>query len=220
MYKATIADIKSLRDLSGAGLKDCKNALNECEGDLDNAMDWLRTKGIAKAAKKSSRITTEGMVHSYIHTGSRLGVLVEVNCETDFVARTFDFREFVEDVAMHIAASRPQYVNDTEIPENVVQRETEIQVARVVEEGKPQHIAETRIVPGRILKWKKEISLMHQQWMHTDDKMTVTDVVAGMIHKTGENITIRRFVTFELGEGLQKRSDNFADEVAQMTSSN
>jgi elongation factor Ts len=220
-YKVSMNDIKVLRARSGAGIKDCKNALKENNGDLDNAMDWLRTKGISRAAKKSSRTASEGMIHSYIHAGSRLGVIVEVNCETDFVARTDSFKEFADDLAMHIAASRPEYVSQEDIPADVITKETEIQVARVVEEGKPKHIAETRIVPGRITKWKKEISLMDQLWIHDDaGKATVNEVLNNMVHKIGENIKIRRFVTFVLGEGLKKKENNFAEEVAAMTGSN
>jgi elongation factor Ts len=220
-YKVSMDDIKALRQMSGAGIKDCKNALKENDGDMDSAMDWLRTKGISRAAKKSSRTASEGMIHSYIHAGSRLGVILEVNCETDFVARTDEFKGFVDDLAMHIAASRPEYVSQDDIPEDIVNKETEIQVARVVEEGKPKHIAETRIVPGRITKWKKEISLLDQLWIHDDDnKATVNEILNNMIHKTGENIKVRRFVIFVLGEGLKKKVNNFAEEVASMTGSN
>jgi elongation factor Ts len=220
MYKVSMNDIKSLREGSGAGIKDCKNALKENEGDMDKAMDWLRSKGIARAAKKSSRTASEGMVHSYIHAGARLGVIVEVNCETDFVARTSEFKSFVDDLSMHIAASRPEFVSVEEIPDAVIEKEKTIQIARAVEEGKPQNIAEKMVV-GRIKKWKKEISLMDQLWIHDDDgKATVNEVVNNMVHKTGENIKIRRFVTFVLGEGLKKRENDFVAEVAAMTGSN
>ena len=217
MSKVNMQDLKELRQRSGAGLKDCKNALKENDGDMDKAIDWLRKKGIAKAVKKAGRAATEGMVHSYIHSGSRLGVLVEVNCETDFVAKTDDFKNFVDDLSMHIAASRPQYVSEDHIPTSVVEKEKEIQIARAVEAGKPQNIAEKMVV-GRINKWKKEISLVDQIWMHDDaGKQTVKQVLNDMVLKTGENVQIRRFITFELGEGLAKKEDNFAEEVAAMS---
>lgn len=217
MSKVNMQDLKELRQRSGAGLKDCKNALKENGGDMDKAIDWLRAKGIAKAVKKAGRAASEGRVHSYIHAGSRLGVLVEVNCETDFVAKTDQFMNFVDDLSMHIAASRPQYVSEEQIPADAVEKEKSIQVARAMEEGKPQNIAE-RMVVGRIGKWKKEISLVDQIWMHDDaGKMTVKEVLNEMVLKTGENVQIRRFVTFELGEGLAKKEDNFAEEVAAMS---
>jgi elongation factor Ts len=217
MSKVNMQDLKELRERSGAGLKDCKNALKENDHDMDKAIDWLRAKGIAKAVKKAGRAATEGMVHSYIHAGARLGVLIEVNCETDFVAKTDQFKDFVDDLSMHIAASRPQFVSEEHIPADVVEKETEIQIARAMEEGKPKNIAEKMVV-GRIGKWKKEISLVDQIWMHDDEgKMTVKEVLNEMVLKTGENVQIRRFVTFELGEGLAKKEDNFAEEVAAMS---
>jgi len=217
MAKVNMADLKVLRERSGAGIKDCKNALIENNGDMDAAVDWLRAKGIAKAVKKAGRAASEGMVHSYIHAGSRLGVLVEVNCETDFVAKTDNFKNFVDDLAMHIAAIRPQFVSEDHIPADVVEKEKEIQIARAMEEGKPQNIAEKMVV-GRIGKWKKEISLLDQIWMHDDEgKQTVKEALNAMVLQTGENVQIRRFVTFELGEGLAKKEDNFAEEVAAMS---
>lgn len=217
MSKVNMKDLKELRARAGAGLKDCKNALNENNGDMEKAIDWLRKKGIAKAVKKAGRAASEGMVHSYIHSGSRLGVLVEVNCETDFVAKTEDFRSFVDDLAMHIVASRPQFVSEAQIPDEVVEKEKEIQIARAMEEGKPKNIAEKMVV-GRIGKWRKEISLIDQIWMHDDEgKQTVKDILNAMVLKTGENVQIRRFVTFGLGEGLAKKEDNFVEEVAAMS---
>lgn len=302
MYKASMADIKQLRARSGAGIKDCKNALNENNGDVQAALDFLRMKGIAKAAKKASRIATEGAIHA--HIVDNVGVLLEVNCETDFVARTDAFKDFVrsvaehiiqhqvdsvdellekdwsggssvgeaakqmvfktgenirirrfsrystnaggqlhsyihtgarlgvlvevaanaqidelaEEIAMHIAASRPEYVSSASIPEDIISKEFEIQKARVIEEGKPEHIAE-RIVGGRIGKWKKEISLYDQIWIHDDnDQMAVQARLQEASKSYGEDIAVSRFSTFALGEGMEKKANNFAEEVAAMTS--
>ena len=305
MAKVNMADLKSLRERSGAGLKDCKNALLESNGDMDAAMDWLRAKGIAKAAKKSSRIATEGMIHAFVSTDAKSGSLIEINCETDFVGKTAefqgfvaemaehvatktpsdvndlleqtwlfeegqsvkekmnsmvlstgenvnvrrfvnlngdyvaeyihagsrlgvilnvsvdgidtnnsDFRSFVEDLTMHIAANRPEFVSDAEIPAEVIAKETEIQVARAVEEGKPQNIAEKMVV-GRINKWKKEISFMDQIF----DDVNKTSVAKEIVNKGtefGGSFTVNSFVTFALGEGMAKKVDNFAEEVAAM----
>jgi len=301
MYKPTMSVIKDLRSRTGAGIKDCKTALQENNGDFDSAIDWLRTKGIAKAAKKAGRAATEGIIHSAVNNG--VGALVEVNCETDFVARTDGFKgfvtdlvnhllankpadnaelmsqswhtgdtveavaqqmvfktgenvqlrrfeifassnilhsyihtgarlgvlveisadnqndailEFADDLSMHIAATRPEFVSSDEIPQAVVDKEFAIQKARVMEEGKPEKIAE-KVVMGRIGKWKKEISLIDQPWMHDDaGKLPVKQVVKDLSATHG-NVSIVRFTTFELGEGLEKKANNFAEEVAQMS---
>jgi elongation factor Ts len=206
------ADIKSLRQRTGAGILDCKKALVENEGDLDAAIDWLRAKGIANAAKKSGRIASEGVVNAYIHPGGKIGVLLEVNCETDFVAINDGFKDLCHDIAMHIAAAAPEYVTKEEVSEAAVERERQVQLQRVMEEGKPEHIAE-RIVEGRMGKYFEEVCLLEQKFIK-DDKKTVGEVVTDAVARIGENIRVRRFERFVLGEGLEKRSDDFAAEVA------
>lgn len=205
-------DIKQLREQTGAGMLDCKKALTESGGDFQEAIDWLRKKGLAAAAKKAGRVASEGAVGAYIHANGKIGVLVEVNAETDFVARTDQFQNLVKDVAMHIAASAPQFVSSDDIPEQVLQREKKLQLERVVEEGKPEHIAD-RIVEGRLKKYFTEICLLDQPWFRDDDK-TVGDVLSEAVGTIGENIRVRRFTRYELGEGLEKREDDFAAEVA------
>jgi elongation factor Ts len=213
MAEVTAAMIKDLRERTGSGMADCKKALVECEADVDKAVEYLRKKGLAKAAKKAGRTATEGLVHSYIHAGGRIGVLVEVNCETDFVARNDDFVSFTNEVALQIAAMNPQYVSVDEVPEDVVAKEREIRTATAKESGKPDNVLE-KIVEGQINKWKKEICLLDQPWVK-DDKKSIAAVLNEVVAKLGENIKIRRFVRFEVGEGLEKKEDNFADEVAK-----
>jgi elongation factor Ts len=208
---ASMNDIKALRERTGAGILDCKKALVENDGDMEAAIDWLRKKGIASAAKKSSRIAAEGLVHAYIHAGGKIGVLIEVNCETDFVAKTEQFEELVHNIAMQIAAYGPLYVNVDEIPAADLAREREVQKARVIEEGKPEHIAD-KIVDGRISKWHKEVCLLDQVYFRDEEK-TVGDLITDAVQTIGENIKVRRFVRWNLGEGLEKRSDDFVAEV-------
>lgn len=208
----SMAQIKELRARTGAGILDCKKALAANENSIDAAVDWLRAKGIAKAAKKSTRAATEGLVHSYIHAGGKIGVLLEVNCETDFVAKNDGFKELVADIAMHIAAAAPEYVSRDEVPADVVAKEKEVQVARVVEEGKPAHIAE-KIVEGRIGKFFEEICLLEQKFVK-DDSKSVEAMLTDSVARIGENIKVRRFSRFVLGEGLEKKQDDFAAEVA------
>lgn len=210
-----MAEIKELRAITGAGILDCKKALAENENSIEKSIDWLRAKGISKAAKKSSRAATEGSVMSYIHAGGSIGVLVEVNCETDFVSRNEGFQELVRDIAMHIAAAGPDYVSRDEVPADVVAKEKAVQIARVVEEGKPAHIAE-KIVEGRIGKFFSDICLLEQKFVKDDDK-TVEQVLTDAVARIGENIRVRRFARFVLGEGLEKKADDFAAEVASMT---
>lgn len=212
MSKISASLVKELREKTGAGMLDCRNALQETDGDLDKAVDLLREKGLSKAAKKSSRIAAEGLVESYIH-GGRIGVLVEVNSETDFVAKTDEFKEFVKDVAMQIAASNPKYVTRDEVPEEIVNHEREVLTQQAMNEGKPQNIAE-KMVEGRIEKFYKEIVLLEQPFIKDPDK-SIETMLNEKIAKIGENIKIRRFVRFEVGEGLEKREENFADEVAK-----
>ncbi len=204
--------IKTLRQRTGAGILDCKKALAENDGDLDAALDWLRTKGIANAAKKASRIASEGLVTSYIHGNGKIGVLLEVNCETDFVALNDSFKDLTRDIAMHIAAAAPEYVTREEIPSDAADKERSIQLQRTMEEGKPEHIAE-KIVEGRMGKWYQEICLLEQKFVKNDEK-TIEQVVQDAVATIGENIKIRRFHRYVLGEGLEKRSDDFAAEVA------
>ncbi|PVY94677.1 elongation factor Ts [Ezakiella coagulans] len=212
MSKISASLVKELREKTGAGMLDCRNALQETDGDLDKAVDLLREKGLSKAAKKSSRIAAEGLVEAYIH-GGRIGVLVEVNSETDFVAKTDEFKDFVKDVAMQIAASSPKYVSREEVPEEIINHEKEVLTQQAMNEGKPQNIAE-KMVEGRIEKFYKEIVLLEQPFIKDPDK-SIETLLKEKIAKIGENIKIRRFVRFEVGEGLEKREENFADEVAK-----
>lgn len=204
--------VKDLRERTGAGMLDCKKALEESSGNLDAAIDWLRAKGISKAAKKADRVAAEGLVASYIHGEGRIGVLVEVNSETDFVARNADFRQFVSDIAMHIAATNPMCVREDEIPENVRAHEREVLTARAREEGKAPAMLE-KIIDGQMKKWAAQQVLLTQPFVKNPDK-TVGDYLNDAIAKIGENLVIRRFARFELGEGIEKRKDDFAAEVA------
>jgi len=205
------AAVKELRERTGAGIMDCKKALNETDGNVEKAIDVLREKGLAAAAKKAGRIAAEGVVESYIHMGGRIGVLVEVNCETDFVAKTDEFRALVKDIAMQIAASNPLYVSADEVEPSVIEHEREIQRAIALNEGKPEKIVD-KMVEGRIAKYMKDICLLDQPFVKDPD-ITVRDLVTQKIAKIGENITVRRFVRYQMGEGLQKKEDNFVEEV-------
>jgi len=205
--------IKDLRERTGAGMADCKKALVEVSGDMEKAIDYLRTKGLAKAAKKAGREATEGLVVSYIHGGGRIGVLVEINCETDFVARNEDFQAFTRDVAMQIAAMAPQFVRKDEVSEDVIGRERDVLLAKAKESGKPEPVIQ-KMVDGQVTKWIKEICLLDQSFVKNPDK-TIEQLQQELISKIGENIKIRRFVRFELGEGLEKKKTDFAAEVAQ-----
>jgi elongation factor Ts len=213
MAEVTATMIKDLRERTGAGMADCKKALQECEADAEKAIDYLRKKGLAKAAKKAGREATEGAVVSYIHAGGRIGVLVEINCETDFVARNEDFVGFTKDVAMQIAAMNPQFVRKEEVDETTVARERAVLIEKAKESGKPEAIA-AKMVEGQISKWMKEICLLDQSFVKNPDK-TIDQIQQELIAKIGENIKIRRFVRFELGEGLEKKKDDFAAEVAK-----
>ncbi|MGI6571425.1 MAG: translation elongation factor Ts [Caldicoprobacterales bacterium] len=205
------ARVKELRDLTGAGMMDCKRALQEAEGNMEKAVEILREKGLSAAAKKAGRIAAEGVVESYIHMGGKIGVLVEVNCETDFVAKTAEFKSFVRDIAMHIAASNPKYLSKEDVPEEVIAKEKEILRAQALNEGKPEKIVD-RMVEGRIKKYYSEICLLEQPFVKDTDK-TIQDIVNEQISTIGEKISIRRFVRYQMGEGLEKRQDNFAEEV-------
>ena len=208
--------VKELREKTGAGMMDCKKALTENEGDMTKAIEWLRQKGTISADKKQGRVAAEGLVESYIHTGGRIGVLVEVNCETDFVARREEFQELVKNIAMQIAACpNVEFVKVEDIPEDTVAKEKAIEMGRDDLEGKPDNIKE-KIVTGRIDKRLNEISLLPQPYIR-DQSVTVEELVKQNIAKLGENIQIRRFVRFVLGEGIEKEETNFADEVAAQT---
>ncbi len=190
--------VKELREKSGAGIMDCKEALAASDGSIESAIDFLRKKGLQAADKRSSRATSEGVVHSYIHGGGRLGVLVEVNCETDFVARTDDFQELCRDLGMQIAASNPQYVSPEEVPAEAVARERDILTEQAKQSGRPDNVIE-KIVEGRLQKYYQETCLLEQPFVKDSDK-TVNDVVRDHIAKLGENITVARFARFVLGE--------------------
>ncbi len=211
--EVTATMIKDLRERTGAGMSDCKKALTEVSGDVDKAIDYLRAKGLAKAAKKAGREATEGLVYSYIHGNGRIGVLLEVNCETDFVARNDDFVAFTRDVAMQVAAMAPQFVRKDEVAADVVAREREVLLAKAKESGKPEAVI-AKIVDGQIAKWLNEICLLDQPFVKDGEK-TIETLQQELIAKIGENIKIRRFVRFELGEGLEKKKDDFAAEVAK-----
>jgi translation elongation factor Ts len=203
--------VKQLRERTGAGMMDCKKALTETDGNIEKAIEFLREKGLAAAAKKAGRIAAEGLVDSYIHGNGRIGVLVEVNIETDFAAANEDFKAFVKDIAMQIAAAKPEYVRREEVPAEILEKEKEILTAQARNEGKPEKIIE-KMVEGRIEKYYKEVCLMEQGWIKDPDK-TIKQLMTEKIATIGENINIRRFVRFERGEGLAKKEENFADEV-------
>ena len=214
----TASDVKMLRDRTGAGMMDCKNALIETNGDMEKAIDYLREKGIAKAAKKAGRIAAEGLVDSYIHMGGRVGVLLKVNCETDFVARGDAFKELVHDIALQIAASNPTYLAKADVPADVLEKEKEILKAQAIEEGKPANIVE-RMVEGRIKTFYDENCLLCQKFVK-DPSKTIEQLVVEATATIGEKISVRRFVRFEMGEGLEKKNENLADEVAKQVASN
>jgi len=198
-------EVKELRARTGAGIMDCKNALKEADGDIDKAIDFLRTKGLAKAAKKAGRIASQGLVSSYIHAGGKIGVLVEINCETDFVAKTDDFQQFVKDIAMHVAASSPQYIKREDVPGAVIEKEKKIYETQARESGKPDKIIE-RIVSGKIDKFLSEICLLEQPFIKDPDK-TIQALLQETIARLGENIAIRRFVRYQLSEGIEEGSE-------------
>jgi len=190
--------VKQLREKTGAGIMDCKEALSECDGDIPKAIDFLRTKGLATAAKRAGRAMTEGVIHSYIHMGGKLGVMVEVNCETDFVAKNKDFQEFTKNVSMQIAATNPVGIKPEDVPEETINKEREIYRAQVKEMGKPDKIVD-KIVEGKMQKYFNENCLLNQAYVR-DPNITIEDLLNEMIAKIGENITIKRFVRFQIGE--------------------
>ncbi|MBQ7578921.1 MAG: translation elongation factor Ts [Clostridia bacterium] len=207
----TSKDVMELRERTGVGMLKCKEALDATEGNMEKAIEYLREKGIANAAKKEGRIAAEGIVESYIHQGGKIGVLLEVNCETDFVAKSDDFKALVHDIAMHIAAAAPLYVSDAEVDQNALAKEREIFRAQALNEGKPEAVVD-KMVEGRVKKYLKEVCLYDQMFVK-DPSKDIRTLVNEAISKIGEKITIRRFVRFVMGEGLEKRSENFADEI-------
>ena len=207
----TAAMVKELRELTGAGMMACKKALTETEGNIEKAVDFLREKGLAAAAKKAGRVAAEGVVETYVHGGGRIGVMVEINCETDFVAKTDDFKSLAHDIALQIAAKNPMVVRREEVSEEVLEHEREVLRAQALNEGKPANIVEKMIV-GRIEKYYKEICLMEQEFIKDPDK-TISQLINEKIAKIGENITVRRFTVYQLGEGIEKKTTDFAAEV-------
>ncbi len=210
----TAADVKRLREETSVGMMDCKKALTECNGNYDAAVDYLRKKGLAAANKKQGRIAAEGIIESYVH-GGKIGVMVEINCETDFVAKNDDFKTFAKDVAMHICAADPRFVQESEMDQNFVNKEAEIYAAQLKEQGKPDAMI-PNIVKGKIAKLAQEVCLLNQKFVKDPDK-TISDLVNELTLKIGEKISIRRFAKFNLGEGIEKKQDNLADEVAKLT---
>lgn len=204
--------VKELRERTSAGMLDCKKALQENDGDFDKAIDWLRQKGLSKAAKKAGRVATEGLVYSYIHGEGRIGVLVEVNSETDFVSRNSEFKDFVHDMAMHIAATNPLAISKEDISAEDIAKERSVLEAKAREEGKKEDFI-GKIVEGQIAKWLSENCLMEQKFVKNSD-VTISEHLNNTIAKIGENLVIRRFVRYELGEGIEKKTENFAEEVA------
>ena len=196
--------VKDLRQRTGAGVVDCKTALQEAKGNVDGAIEYLRRKGLATAAKKAGRIAADGLVSSYVHAGGKMGVLVEINCETDFVAKTEDFQTFVKNMAMHIAAANPQYIRRQEVPEEVLEREKRIYRSQALDAGKPEKVIE-KIIQGKMERFYSEVCLLEQTYVKDSD-LTIKEVLDAMIGKVGENINIRRFARFQLGEGLQSKT--------------
>ncbi|MGE5707786.1 MAG: translation elongation factor Ts [Bacteroidota bacterium] len=209
--EVSAAQVKELRERTGAGMMDCKKALTECTGDVDKAVEFLRQKGLAAAAKKASRIAAEGSIGSYIHLGGKIGVLVEVNCETDFVAKTDDFQNLVKDVAMQIAASNPMYVQREDVPTDLVENEKRVLLGAEDLAKKPENVRE-KMVEGRINKFFEQICLLEQPFVK-EPSQTVGQMINEKIAKIGEKISVRRFTRYVLGEGIEKRKDDFASEV-------
>ena len=220
MAEITAAAVKQLREKTGAGMMECKKALTEADGDEEKAVNILRERGLASAKKREGRIASEGIVGSYIHMGGKVGVLVELNCETDFVARGEEFSQLVKDIAMHIAAAEPRYVSREEIPASVLDKEREIARAQATNDpkntGKPDQVID-KIVEGRLNKFYEEAVLLDQPFVK-DPAKTVAELVTEKVAKTGEKITIRRFTRYKMGEGLERRDEDFGNEVASLVS--
>ena len=212
MATVTTQMIKDLRERTQAGMSDCKKALTECDADMEKAIEYLRKKGIAQAAKKATRIASEGVIANYMH-GTRIGVMLELNCETDFVSRNPDFQTFARDVAMQVAAMSPQYLSQEEIPAAVIEQEKAIRMEQARLQKKPEPVLQ-KIVDGQMAKWFKEVCLLEQTWVKDPEgKKDIKSLLTDLVGKIGENLKIRRFVRYEVGEGLAKRADDFVEEV-------
>ena len=209
----TAKDVQTLREMTSAGMMDCKKALAETNGDMDAAVKWLRERGIAQSAKRAGRVASEGAVTSYIHMGGKFGVLAEINCETDFAARSEPFQTFCKDICLQICSASPKAVRREDIPQADLEAEREIYKARAKESGKPEKIWD-KIIDGMVGKWYKEVCLLEQQFVKDPDR-TIEDLMKELSGKIGEKIEVRRFVRFQLGEGIEKPQANLAEEVAQ-----
>jgi elongation factor Ts len=212
MAEVSASMVKELREKTGAGMMDCKKALSETGGDFAKAEEWLRKKGISRAEGKASRVAAEGMIGTYIH-GGRIGVIVEVNCETDFVARNTDFQDLVKDVAMQVAAANPKYVRREEVPTELLEKEKEIQRALLKQQNKPEAMWD-KILVGKVEKYYEQVCLVDQLWVK-DDKKKVGEMITERAAKIGEKVAVRRFVRYEVGEGIEKKKDDLAAEVAK-----
>lgn len=210
----TASDVAKLREITGAGMMDCKKAMTACNGDLDKAVNYLREQGVAVAAKKAGRIASEGAVEAYIHMGGKIGVLVELNCESDFVAKSEDFKTLAHNIAMHIAAFSPKYVSSSEVSEAELKAEKDVLKKQALNEGKPAAVVD-KMVEGRIKKFYEDFCLLDQKYV-LDNNITVQAAVNAAVTKLGEKISVRRFTKFVMGEGLEKKSDNLAEEVAKL----
>ena len=217
MAEVTAAMVKELREKTGAGIVDCKKALAEAQGDFAKAEEYLRKKGIAGAERRAGRIAAEGLIGTYVH-GGRLGALVEVNCETDFVARNEDFQRLVKDIAMQVVAAKPLYVRREDVPADVLEKEREIERHKLREQKKPEAIWD-KIIAGKLEKFYETFCLIDQPWIH-DDKKKVKDLITDKVAKIGEKISVRRFARFEVGEGIEKRKDDLASDVAKTLGGN
>ena len=215
MTQIAASMVKELRDRTLAGFSDCKKALVECDGDMDKAAEFLRKKGLITAAKKSGRTAAAGVVHSYIHAGGKIGVLVEVNCETDFVAKTPEFQAFVKDLGMQIAAMNPRWLSPEEVPAEAIDKEKEIRTAQAKEGGKPDKVI-PKIVEGQIKKWYSEVCLLEQPFVK-ENKTNIQSLITELVAKVGENCKVRRFVRWEVGEGIVVEKKDFAEEIKEMT---
>jgi elongation factor Ts len=213
MAEISAAQVKELREKTGVGMMDCKKALAECQGNVDQAVDYLRKKGLTKAGEREHRIATEGIVASYIHRDGRIGVLLEVNCETDFASRSQDFREFVQNVALQVTSMKPLYIKQEDVPEEVIRYEKEVAKELARNEGKPEKILDG-IAEGRVKKYLKEICLLEQEYFR-DPQYTIGQLLGELVAKIGEKVSIRRFTRYEVGEGMEKKSQDFAAEVMQ-----
>jgi elongation factor Ts len=214
MSQITAEMVKELRERTQAGFTDCKKALTECGGDMEKAGEYLRKKGLATAAKKAGRTAAAGLVHSYIHAGGKIGVLIEVNCETDFVAKTTEFQEFTRDVAMQIAAMNPRWITAEEVPTEVVAKEREIRIEQNKQSGKPQNVID-KIVEGQVKKWYTEVCLLDQPFIR-ENKKDVRMLLTELVAKMGENCRVRRFARWEVGEGIEVQKKDLAEELKEL----